>query len=51
MAVISMSTLLDKPIFHEFKIDSMLGLGMSALVGDPDPYPWVFGCQILHPDL
>jgi len=27
-----------------------LGLGTSALVGDPDPYPRVFGRQISHPD-
>ena len=28
----------------------LLGLGTSALVGDPDPYPRVFGRQISHPD-
>lgn len=27
-----------------------LGLGTSALAGDPDPYPRVFGRQMSHPD-
>ena len=30
--------------------EGWLGLGTSALVGDPDPYPRVFGRQISHPD-
>jgi len=32
------------------RIIKKLRLGTSALVGDPDPYPWVFGRQISHPD-
>jgi len=29
---------------------SNIGLGTSALAGDPDPYPRVFGRQMSHPD-
>ncbi len=27
----------------------MVRLSMSALMGDPDPYPWVFFCLLLQP--
>src|SRR6266702_2869313 len=30
-------------------ISPTLRLSMSALMGDPDPYPWVFFCLLLQP--